>query len=66
MISVGENEVTLESVAKILFDKEKIELSAATLKKAETNFNFLREFANDKVIYGINTGCGPMAQHKIP
>lgn len=66
MISVGENEVTLESVAKILFDKEKIELSAATLKKAETNFNFLREFANDKVIYGINTGFGPMAQHKIP
>lgn len=33
--------------------------------KVESSFSFLEEFASDKVIYGINTGFGPMAQFKI-
>lgn len=66
MIAVGEKIVTLDNVAKVLFGKEMIDISLATLKKAKANFNFLREFAKDKVIYGINTGFGPMAQHRIP
>src|SRR5687767_13290911 len=66
MIAAGEKIVTLEGVASILFKKEKVDLTPATMKKAETNFNFLREFSKNKVIYGINTGFGPMAQHRIP
>jgi histidine ammonia-lyase len=30
-----------------------------------TSFSFLEKFASDKIIYGINTGFGPMAQFKI-
>ncbi len=66
MIAAGEKIVTLDGVAKVLFGKEKIDISAATLKKADDNFRFLLEFSKNKVIYGINTGFGPMAQHKIP
>ena len=66
MIAAGEKIVTLEGVAKILFGKEKVDLSPATLKKADDNFRFLLDFSKNKVIYGINTGFGPMAQHKIP
>ncbi|MES2620839.1 MAG: aromatic amino acid ammonia-lyase, partial [Bacteroidota bacterium] len=66
MIAAGEKIVTLEGVAKILFNKEKVGISEATLKKADNNFRFLLEFSKNKVIYGINTGFGPMAQHKIP
>lgn len=28
-------------------------------------YEFLREFAAEKVIYGINTGFGPMAQWRV-
>ncbi len=31
----------------------------------ETNFRFLRHFSDQKLIYGINTGFGPMAQYKV-
>ena len=34
-------------------------------KKIEETYNFLLSFSDDKVIYGINTGFGPMAQYKI-
>ena len=65
MIEVGEKQLTLQDVYRILYNNEKIEVTADTLKKASGNFNFLRDFAKDKVIYGINTGFGPMAQHRI-
>ncbi|HLP22108.1 MAG TPA: aromatic amino acid lyase, partial [Chitinophagales bacterium] len=65
MIAAGENKLTLGDVVKILYQKERIEVTPATIKQATDNFNFLRDFAKDKVIYGINTGFGPMAQHRI-
>ena len=65
MIAAGEKQLSLQDIFEILYKKQKIEVTAVTLKKATGNFNFLREFAKDKVIYGINTGFGPMAQHRI-
>lgn len=65
MIAVGEKRLTLQDVEKILYYNERIEVTADTIKRADDNFNFLRDFAKDKVIYGINTGFGPMAQHRI-
>ncbi len=65
MISVGEKQLTLNDISKIIYSGEKIELSAALLKRADANFHFLKDFASNKVIYGINTGFGPMAQFKI-
>ena len=29
------------------------------------SFEFLKKFADNKIIYGINTGFGPMAQYKV-
>lgn len=40
-------------------------VSADQKKKIEETYNFLLSFSDDKVIYGINTGFGPMAQYKI-
>lgn len=56
---------SLEEVYKLLFRHEKIELSSNILKKVQACFSFLEEFSADKVIYGINTGFGPMAQYRI-
>ena len=49
----------------ILIDDEKINIDAKSLELVEESYNFLMNFAKDKVIYGINTGFGPMAQYKI-
>lgn len=65
MIAAGEKQLTLHDVFRILYNHEKIEISPATIQRATDNFNFLRDFAKDKIIYGINTGFGPMAQHRI-
>ncbi len=66
MIEAGDRLLTTEDLYKILYKGAPIQLSAATLKKADTNFHFLKDFSADKLIYGINTGFGPMAQYKIP
>jgi len=65
MISVGAQKITPDDFYKILFTREKIELDHTARKKVNENYEFLKEFAKGKVIYGINTGLGPMAQYKI-
>ena len=65
MISIGYRKLTLGDFYKILFEGTKIDIDPASLTRVSENFEFLREFAKGKVIYGINTGLGPMAQFKI-
>jgi len=66
MLEIGEKLVTIDELPEVIFGQKKVCISASLLEKVEANFNFLRDFASNKVIYGINTGFGPMAQHKIP
>lgn len=60
-----EKDIDLKDFYKILFKKNKIELSESTKKRVEDSFIFLKEFSENKVLYGVNTGFGPMAQYKI-
>lgn len=46
-------------------DGSAFKVDDAVLELIETSHNFLKEFSRDKIIYGINTGFGPMAQYKI-
>ncbi|MCK9219820.1 MAG: aromatic amino acid ammonia-lyase [Bacteroidales bacterium] len=65
MIRVGAQKLTPDDFFKVLFLGEKIDLDPAAVTKVKKNYEFLKEFAKGKVIYGINTGLGPMAQYKI-
>jgi len=65
MITLGSHDLTLEEIYRILFHKEEISLSNESLERVGNCHNFLSEFSKDKVIYGINTGLGPMAPYKI-
>jgi len=65
MVVIGGKELSLDDFEAVVLGKEKIELDGAALKAAKDNFTFLKEFSKDKVIYGINTGFGPMAQYRI-
>ena len=57
--------INYNQIKGILFNNNKLDIAEDTLKSVEECFNFLKEFSKDKVIYGINTGFGPMAQWKV-
>jgi histidine ammonia-lyase len=57
--------LTIGDFFKILFEGEKVDIDIESRQKVAEDFEFLKEFAKGKVIYGINTGLGPMAQFKI-
>lgn len=65
MIILGGKNLNLNDFYKILFEGEKVDLDSEAIKKVEKSYNFLEEFSKNKVIYGINTCFGPMAQYKI-
>lgn len=65
MIQVGGKQLTLEDFKAILIDGQSVMLDAQALENVNTGFEFLNHFCDHKLIYGINTGFGPMAQYKI-
>jgi histidine ammonia-lyase len=65
MIIVGNAELSLRDFEAVVFDKKKVEINPKALDAVKSSFKFLKNFSKDKVIYGINTGFGPMAQYKI-
>lgn len=57
--------VDLLEINEIIFGGKSLKIDDATMKKIDECFHFLEEFKKDKVIYGINTGFGPMAQYRV-
>ena len=58
-------DLTIEDLEAVVLRGEAIEISKESIKHVEDSFNFLSSFAKDKIIYGVNTGFGPMAQYKV-
>lgn len=58
-------ELTLNVLRDCLFNNLTIEVVPEDYKRVEESYAFLKEFATDRVIYGINTGFGPMAQWRV-
>ncbi|MEG0761396.1 aromatic amino acid ammonia-lyase [Chryseobacterium sp.] len=59
------NFLELRDFQRIIIENESIELDPSLLQRVNESFSFLKEFSKNKVIYGVNTGFGPMAQFKI-
>ena len=55
----------IDEFYKVIFKKEAISVDDAVFETVEKSFEFLKEFSKNKIIYGVNTGFGPMAQYKI-
>ena len=64
MIQIDKS-ISLDNFQSVLFEKEQISLSDSILRSVRESYKFLQEFSQDKIIYGVNTGFGPMAQYKI-
>ena len=65
MIRIGTKDITLEDFTGVIFENDKISIDKQAFEKTGESFHFLEEFSKDKLIYGINTGLGPMAQYRI-
>ncbi|MDR0814407.1 MAG: aromatic amino acid ammonia-lyase [Bacteroidales bacterium] len=55
----------IERFKDIIFNHQPISISPEEEQQVNKCFDFLQQFALDKVIYGINTGFGPMAQYRV-
>jgi len=62
---IGDNTLTLSDFCEILFKGSELSVSENALERVAKSFTFLQNFSTDKIIYGINTGLGPMAQYHI-
>ncbi len=60
-----DSQLDLEEVERIVFGEEEVRLADVARKRIADCHLFLKDFACDKVIYGINTGFGPMAQYRV-
>ena len=65
MVDIGSRSLSLINFSDIVFKEDPITLNPAALEKVDASFQFLSHFSTGKLIYGINTGFGPMAQYKI-
>ena len=59
------NQINLAQLEKVALEFEQFNLNEDLISQINESFDFLKEFSSDKIIYGINTGFGPMAQFKI-
>jgi len=65
MISLGGKRLDIDTFEQVILQGKKIEIAPAALKNVNRSFTFLKSFSKGKLIYGINTGFGPMAQYRI-
>ncbi len=62
---IVDKQLTVDDCNEILFKGKQIAIPATTLKRVDESHQFLKKFSRNKLIYGINTGFGPMAQYKV-
>jgi histidine ammonia-lyase len=65
-IALNGKDLTIEDVYAIAHDKTiSVYVPASTMKEVAQAHQFLRKEFDKKIIYGVNTGFGPMASHII-
>ena len=57
--------LSIKDFTSIIFNNNKVTVSDLVIKRVQESFDFLKEFSGNKIIYGVNTGFGPMAQYRI-
>lgn len=57
--------LTINQLHDILYRGASLEVPAEEMQTISRCYDFLKDFAEEKIIYGINTGFGPMAQWRV-
>ena len=64
-MNIGNDDLVLQDFHDVVFSEKTISIENAVLQKVKESFDFLTTFSENKIIYGVNTGFGPMAQYKV-
>ena len=64
-VKIGETPLDINVFKKVVLNGATIEIAEEAKDRVIKSFAFLKHFSADKVIYGINTGFGPMAQYRV-
>lgn len=65
MIIINNSLFSISNFNEVVYKGDKVSLSPETVYRINESNIFLNNFIKGKIIYGINTGLGPMAQYKI-
>lgn len=65
MIDLTDKKLSLDTLRDIIFNNREISINSGSSARVNDSYKFLEKFARDKLIYGINTGLGPMTQYRI-
>lgn len=65
MVQITGGPLGLDDFIQIVRNGAEITVSDECKAKTSRGFDFLKEFSQNAVIYGVNTGFGPMAQYYI-
>jgi histidine ammonia-lyase len=65
MVRISRKQLLLDDYNKVLFKEEELAIDNDVIDVVDRSFAFLEEFSKNKIIYGVNTGLGPMAQYRI-
>ena len=64
-LHINSVDLSISDFEKLLQENAKIELCADVKERVQKAYDLLEEFTEKKIIYGVNTGFGPMAQHRV-
>ncbi|MEZ5046776.1 MAG: aromatic amino acid ammonia-lyase [Chitinophagaceae bacterium] len=64
-IEITGGDLTLREFYNIVYEYNEVQLNKNALSEIDKCHKFLVDYSNKKLIYGINTGFGPMAQYRI-
>ncbi|MCK5857157.1 MAG: aromatic amino acid lyase [Bacteroidales bacterium] len=64
-LRINSVDLSIDDFDRLLHKGAKVELCMDVRERVQKAFNLLEEFTEKKIIYGVNTGFGPMAQHRV-
>lgn len=65
MINLGKHPAEYLEFTQIVMDGQPLGIAEIALNRVKHSYEFLDNFCKGKIIYGINTGFGPMAPYRI-
>lgn len=65
MVNLGQHPAEYDEFREIVIKQAPVEISEIALNRVKHSYEFLDNFCKGKIIYGINTGFGPMAPYRI-
>lgn len=66
MYIFNDTKLTTQDIYEIVYRKRKVNVADDSTTRVQRSFDFLMKYAKDNLVYGVNTGFGPMAQYMVP